>query len=361
LKKRRNWIFYVFVILIIVGGLIIYWRYPKTLTIGFLERLPVNMDTLLTRKAIIDGLEYLSENGSNNIKYKLVVRDYSNYVELKNVFIDLIEEEVKVVTGPLNSSDAWEIIDLTNKYKKLIFLQGITNPMVLKSSKYFISTGISDEVQVEAITAYIKQRNYKKIVIIKSEINPVYSDYIASNLKKNLIEREIKIFPFNIEKKEHDINFINKNLNNPEIVVCVTSVEESAFILNKLNYKGEFLLTDWSASENLVNILGAKSDGVLMVSFCSYEALKKSPYNGYFYVAAFESIGLLNELFLEGKLKEPERVFSDYTYRGKYLTFHFKGGLLINDVYIWKVSNLKIEDYLRFSTETGRLEVVGSQ
>lgn len=360
MRRQGNWIFYVFAILIILGGSIIYLRYPRTLVIGILERVPIDIDTQLTREAIIDRLEYLSKNNSS-IKYKLIVRNYSNYIELKNAFVDLIEKNAEVIIGPMNSSDTEKIIDLANEYKRLIFLQGITNPEILRSSKYFISTGIPDEFQVEAMVSYIKAKNYKKIVIIKSEMNPVYSDYIAFSLRDKLPEKETKIFSFNMDKKEENINSINEGLNNPEIIVCITSLEESSFVINRLNYKkGEFLLTDWAASEELVSTLGTKSNGVLMISFCPYKVLKKSPYKGYFYLAAFESIGLLNKLFSEGKLKNPEKVFSNYAYKGKYLTLRFKGGLLINDIYIWRVKNLKIEDYLKYSIESGRLMTVGN-
>jgi len=358
---RGVWIIYVLIFLIILGGLVIYWKYPKTLTIGFLERLPLNINTLGVRSAVINALEEMRKNYPN-VKYRLMVKDYTNYVELKDIYNTLAKNKyVQAIIGPLFSSDAKEIVDLVNEYNKLTFLQGITNPNVLKSSKYFVSTGISDEIQVKTIEAYIDYKNYRNITIIKSKSNPVYTDYIASKLSKDFAttDRKIRVFTFDANKKEQE--FHGKISDETELIILITPIEESAAIIKNLNFKGEFLLTDWSASRELINLLGSKSEGILMISFCPYVVLEKSPYENYFYVAAFETVGLLNELFLKKRLKKPFEVFLDYTYKGKYMKLHFKGGLLKNDVYIWKVENLSIKDYMKFLIESGRLQEIERQ
>jgi len=138
----------------------------------------------------------------------------------------------------------------------------------------------------------------------------------------------------------------------------VTSIRESAITVNNLDIDGEFLLTDWSASREVVDILGFKSERVKMISFCPYSVLKKSPYENYFYLAAFETVGMLKELFSNGLITKPVETFMNYEYKGEYINLKFKNGFLLNDIYIWKVENLKIKDYMKFSIETGRLQKV---
>jgi len=207
LKNQRDprsiWVIYVLIALILLGAFITYWRYPRTMAIGFLERLPLDIDVLGPRKAVINGFENL-KNENDNIRYKLQIKDYTNYVELREIYEELaLDRKVRAIIGPLFSSDAKEIADLVEKYKKLTILQGVTNPEVLKSSKYFISTGISDDFQIKAIESYVKNMGYKKVVIVKSSSNPVYTDYIASNLEKDLRASgiNIQVFTYYTEKK----------------------------------------------------------------------------------------------------------------------------------------------------------------
>lgn len=362
MKEQRNlrnvWVIYVLVALIILGAFITYWRYPRTLTIGFLERLPFDISLLGTREAVIDGFENL-KNENDNVHYKLVIKDYTNYVELREAYEELAsDKKVKAIIGPPYSSDAKEIVDIVEKYGKLTILQGITNPDVLKSSPYFISTGISDDFQIEAIKSYVKNMGYKKVVIVKSSSNPVYTDYVASNLEKDLKISGINVQMFTYYSEKKTQNFYSEITPDTELVVLIAPINESAITVSNLDINGEFLLTDWSASREIVSILGLKSEGIKLVSFCPYDLLKKSPYDNYAYLAAFEIVGMLKELFSNGSITNPVETFTDYEYKGKYIDLRFKNGLLLNDVYIWKVENLKIKDYMKFSVETGGLQKV---
>ena len=107
---------------------------------------------------------------------------------------ELIDEDIKVVIGPLTENELNEVY----KYKDLTFVSlSNINPGIKNN---VISIGVGLEAQLIAIKNFLEKKNRNKIAILYPD-NP-YSGFIEEKLKK------IKIKPFKVLKYNSDPRII---------------------------------------------------------------------------------------------------------------------------------------------------------
>ena len=119
---------------------------------------------------------------------------FNNKEKLNKKIKELIEEEVKVIIGPLTETELNEVY----KYKNLIFVSlSNINPGIKNN---VISIGVGLESQLIAIKKFLEKENKNKIAILYP--NNSYSDFIEEKLKKTQIK------PFKILKYDSDPRII---------------------------------------------------------------------------------------------------------------------------------------------------------
>ena len=119
---------------------------------------------------------------------------FNNKEKLNKKIKELIEEEVKVIIGPLTEIELNEVY----KYKNLIFVSlSNINPGIKNN---VISIGVGLESQLIAIKKFLEKENKNKIAILYPDNS--YSDFIEEKLKKTQIK------PFKILKYDSDPRII---------------------------------------------------------------------------------------------------------------------------------------------------------
>ena len=119
---------------------------------------------------------------------------YGDKEKLNKKIKELIDEDIKVVIGPLTENELNEVY----KYKDLTFVSlSNINPGIKNN---VISIGVGLEAQLIAIKNFLEKKNKNKIAILYPD-NP-YSGFIEEKLKK------IKIKPFKVLKYNSDPRII---------------------------------------------------------------------------------------------------------------------------------------------------------
>ena len=119
---------------------------------------------------------------------------YGDKEKLNKKIKELIDEDIKVVIGPLTENELNEVY----KYKDLTFVSlSNINPGIKNN---VISIGVGLEAQLIAIKKFLEKKNKNKIAILYPD-NP-YSGFIEEKLKK------IKIKPFKVLKYNSDPRII---------------------------------------------------------------------------------------------------------------------------------------------------------
>ena len=119
---------------------------------------------------------------------------YGDKEKLNKKIKELIDEDIKVVIGPLTENELNEVY----KYKNLTFVSlSNINPGIKNN---VISIGVGLEAQLIAIRKFLEKKNRNKIAILYPD-NP-YSGFIEEKLKK------IKIKPFKVLKYNSDPRII---------------------------------------------------------------------------------------------------------------------------------------------------------
>ena len=117
---------------------------------------------------------------------------FNNKEKLNKKIKELIEEEVKVIIGPLTEIELNEVY----KYKNLIFVSlSNINPGIKNN---VISIGVGLESQLIAIKKFLEKENKNKIAILYP--NNSYSDFIEEKLKKTQI-KPFKILKYNSDPR----------------------------------------------------------------------------------------------------------------------------------------------------------------
>ena len=125
---------------------------------------------------------------------------FNNKEKLNKKIKELIEEEVKVIIGPLTEIELNEVY----KYKNLIFVSlSNINPGIKNN---VISIGVGLESQLIAIKKFLEKENKNKIAILYPDNS--YSDFIEEKLKKTQIK------PFKILKYNSDPRIITGEIEN---------------------------------------------------------------------------------------------------------------------------------------------------
>ena len=117
---------------------------------------------------------------------------FNNKEKLNKKIKELIEEEVKVIIGPLTEIELNEVY----KYKNLIFVSlSNINPGIKNN---VISIGVGLESQLIAIKKFLEKENKNKIAILYPDNS--YSDFIEEKLKKTQI-KPFKILKYNSDPR----------------------------------------------------------------------------------------------------------------------------------------------------------------
>ena len=117
---------------------------------------------------------------------------FNNKEKLNKKIKELIEEEVKVIIGPLTETELNEVY----KYKNLIFVSlSNINPGIKNN---VISIGVGLESQLIAIKKFLEKENKNKIAILYPDNS--YSDFIEEKLKKTQI-KPFKILKYNSDPR----------------------------------------------------------------------------------------------------------------------------------------------------------------
>ena len=136
----------------------------------------------------------LALNEINDKNVIIVPRDSGsdNKEMLNNSIKEIIDQDVKVIIGPVSAKDFDEVY----KYKNVIFISPSNINPEIKNN--VISIGISLESQLKSIEKFIKENKRKRTLILYPKGN--YADLIEKKIKKIKLNN-YKIFQYNSDPK----------------------------------------------------------------------------------------------------------------------------------------------------------------
>ncbi len=191
-----------------------------------------------------------------------------NSSDLSAVVSKSIKSGIRYFVTFLTSSQASELKNVVNGKNAVLVDSQVTNPTVINEIKNFYTIAPTDTEQASAIANYIHMENYKNVLIIKGNRNPIYENYLSLQTAKDLRSYGINSV----------IADVNQNLDaTADSIVLVMSSERVLDIMPRIRSKYgnvPIIGSDWTLDQTLLN--STASDGMIVTCFADLSNLPQS-------------------------------------------------------------------------------------
>ncbi|MGC8705132.1 MAG: hypothetical protein C0176_08630 [Mesoaciditoga sp.] len=188
--------------------------------------------------------------------------------DLSTVISKSIKSGIRYFVTFLTSSQASELRNVLNGKDVILVDSQVTNPVVINEIKDFYTISPTDTIQASAIADYIHAKNYKNILIIKGDQNPIYENYLSSRIASDLHNYGINSV----------ITDANQSLNaTADCVVLVMSSNRVIEIMPQIRSRYGMIPvigSDWTLDQTLLN--SNLSNGMIVTCFADLANLSKS-------------------------------------------------------------------------------------
>lgn len=256
------------------------------------SRPPLKIGVLLalTGKETLDANEVLDwakdnlnkKGGINHRQIELVYKDTAGK-DIKKPAEELASDPaIKIVIGPDDSEQVFEIAPIFIKNKKILISPSSTAGNVFRAfgkQKFFYRTAQSDIAQMRIILALLSKNKVKKIALLteESEYGRTFFSWGGFFAKEMDLELTKTV---QIDKDEDLTQTIKEVLKDkPEYLIAAVSADELTEIKKELDKNGgktKLLATDKAATSLLIEKLGKAAAGI---EFTAPVADPKSGFN----------------------------------------------------------------------------------
>ena len=336
---RRNTTILLLVVLAIVVGLFLFFRLSnKKPTIGILSSTSYTYPN--ERAGILIALKSLPK-GVNFVNV-----DYSDD-NIGSAFEGAVKRGIRYFVGLNTSSDAKKIEGLLSKTHSILIEDQVTDPQVVEASKNLYTMAQTDNLQAQAIAAYIDHEGYKTITIVKSNSNAAYVNYLSNKIERDLSGVKTEII---------SISQLSSVQRAPDAFVLVMSAQEAVDSMKELESKFgriPFVGSDWTFRGDTLMRNIKVSEGMVTIEFVNLNDVSSSFRSKMFDLdlqvtptAILAHDAVMVAYALAKNRISPKRVYSflqSHIFIGERGDFSFRGKCVNSPIYFYKVSPLNFK------------------
>ncbi|AEF95636.1 ABC transporter substrate-binding protein [Methanotorris igneus] len=214
---------------------------------------PIGEKMLKAAELAKDELDGKEIDGKK-IKVILIERDSQTQPDAAvKAFNDLVNlEGVKIIVGPMTSSETLAIANLANAKKVVVISPSATLAKIsskeVDPNNFIFRTVGSDALQGRALADLATNLGFKKIVILA--INNDYGLGMAEEIEKNF-KGEAKTIPYNPNAADYKAEIQQIKEYNPDAVILVGYVESATKLLKDARIAG--IKAQWLSSEGIAD------------------------------------------------------------------------------------------------------------
>lgn len=205
----------------------------------------------------------------------LTADDKQNPDEARKIIKSFIDQEVPVIIGHVTSSMTMASLTLINSSNSLLVSPTSSTQLLRDLDDNMVRVcAISTDAAIMMAKYLTQEHNIKHVVVIYDTSNKAYTEQWVKHFQTTFLERGGQsVFPITFES-EPDLQMLPlvelAKSHNPEALVIVTNSVDGALICQQVRKTGwgvKLALSDWAATEQLINLGGESVEGAVMSQF----------------------------------------------------------------------------------------------
>ncbi len=233
-----------------------------------------------------------AQGGIDGRPVELIVRDDQQNPDIvKKMTQELLNQNVRLIIGPMTSSMAMAAVPMVNQARVCMLSPTCTTTYLLDTDDFFLRVISTTKDYATKSAAYQSNAlGKRKAVAIYDLKNKAYTESWLHNFKETFEQlggKVIKISPF---KSGDDIVFydnVNELLKSePDLFVIITNAVDAALIcqqIRKISDHVNIAMAEWASTERFVELAGSAAEGVYVAQFLDrndssvkYQAFRKA-------------------------------------------------------------------------------------
>ena len=221
------------------------------------------------------AVEQFNQNGGlfgRNVE--LILKDDQNRPEIAQQAVgEFIKEKVAAIVGPITSNIASAITPITNAEKMLLLSPTVAGDSFSGKDDYFLRLApVTRVYAVKTAGFLIKSSRMRRVVSVCGSNNPVFTESWLKNFKMTF-ERSggevIASFDFNTQNDQTFLDIAKEALlSQPDGILIIANSMDSGLLcqqIRKLDSQVKIVLSDWGATERLLELGGNAVEGAIVV------------------------------------------------------------------------------------------------
>lgn len=255
--------------------------------------------------------------GINGQKIELVIKDdKSSPAEAKAAIIDLIQNDVRLILGPITSAMAEPTTEAIAGRKVLVMSPTMSTDFLADKDDNLLRTATGSSGQANTIAERVFSLGLGRTAVIGDIENPKYVNSIARSFRK-LMEESGKEITVEIEySSSQNPNFTDiarkTAATNPDSVMFITNGFDAAMLAQAMRRAGmanvHFFGVSWSQSNDIITHGGRAVEGTRLIALHDYGNVDPE-------------ITALKNKYIERYSKEPSFIYTRYAAIFKIATY----------------------------------------
>ena len=313
-----------------------------------------------SKKGIDLAIKEINSDKNNDTKISLTFEDsQSSAQRAVSAFYKLINDEIRIVVGPISSQEVLAIAPVAESKKIILFSPGASSPKITNAGEYILRNVPSDiyEGSLMANFAY-DSLNIRRVAIIynNSDYGIGVEEVFANEFKK----RGGEIFSIGYSDINDYRTLLQKAKNeNPEAIYFIGYTELGTIVkqAREIGFKCQFLSTAIFEDTSILKTASTAAEGIIFTSITfdinnpspraqnfikSYKEIYKDDPDGYAAVA-YDAIYIISEaikLSKENKCSVKDALYKTRAFPALLGTLSFdKNGDVILPITVKTVKN----------------------
>ncbi|WP_419780319.1 ABC transporter substrate-binding protein [Maridesulfovibrio sp.] len=217
--------------------------------------------------------------GINGKRIELVIRDdKSSPAEAKAALIDLIQNDVRLILGPITSAMAEPTTETINGRDVLVMSPTMSTDFLANKDDNLLRTATGSSGQANTIAERIFSLGLGRTAVIGDMENPKYVNSVAQRFRI-LMENSGKEIPVEIKyysSQNPNFNDIARKTaaTNPDSVMLITNGFDAAMLAQAMRRAGmksaQFFGVSWSQSNDIITHGGRAVEGMRLIALHDY-------------------------------------------------------------------------------------------
>lgn len=239
--------------------------------IGFIADLTGNNSNLgiSARNSLELAISEINETGGLlNRELILVPKNHQGDRELSSqLTVELIEEGVDVILGPITSSMALSVVDSAKDQSTLVLGPTVSTELLSGLDDHFFRVSATSAMQGIYIGDLLNNREYNSVDVVFDERNDVYALGVFNGLKKR--SPDILFNEYSYSSDEGVSEVVEELLGSKgEALVFITNGVNGGYIVQELNKNGRVIDlygTSWVKVSDIVKYAGKGVEDMMLV------------------------------------------------------------------------------------------------